>query len=64
MHYQPSLDSIQSHPLPDWFHNAKLGIFVTWGLYNMPAFAPLKKRGMSDEEAGMEADENLLGQRR
>jgi alpha-L-fucosidase len=25
--------------VPDWFHNAKLGIFVHWGLYSVPAFA-------------------------
>jgi len=25
--------------VPDWFHNAKLGIFIHWGLYSVPAFA-------------------------
>ena len=40
MSYQPTLESVSSHPVPDWFQNAKLGIFVHWGLYSVPAFAP------------------------
>jgi alpha-L-fucosidase len=28
-----------SRPIPPWFENAKLGIFVHWGLYSVPAFA-------------------------
>jgi alpha-L-fucosidase len=27
-------------PIPDWYANAKLGIFVHWGLYSVPAWAP------------------------
>ncbi len=38
--YLPSLDSVRSHPVPDWFHDAKLGIFIHWGPYSIPAFAP------------------------
>ena len=26
--------------MPDWFADAKLGIFVHWGLYSVPAWAP------------------------
>lgn len=40
MLYQPTRESVQTHPVPAWFHNAKLGIFVHWGLYSVPAFAP------------------------
>jgi alpha-L-fucosidase len=39
--FQPTLDSVQSHVIPDWYHDAKLGIFVHWGLYSVPAWAPL-----------------------
>ena len=39
--FQPTLDSVRSHQVPDWFHDAKLGIFVHWGLYSVPAWAPL-----------------------
>ena len=41
MHYEPTFDSISTHPLPAWFDNAKLGIFVHWGLYSVPGWAPL-----------------------
>ncbi|MCP5039670.1 MAG: alpha-L-fucosidase [bacterium] len=37
--YEPTLESIQRHPLPDWFQDAKLGIFVHWGLYSVPGWA-------------------------
>jgi alpha-L-fucosidase len=39
--FQPTLDSVRSHQIPDWYHDAKLGIFVHWGLYSVPAWAPL-----------------------
>jgi alpha-L-fucosidase len=39
--FEPTLNSVKSHPIPNWFHDAKLGIFVHWGLYSVPAWAPL-----------------------
>jgi len=38
--YQPTWESVRTHPLPDWFDQAKLGIFFHWGLYSVPAWAP------------------------
>jgi alpha-L-fucosidase len=40
-HYEPTLDSLNRHPLPDWYADAKLGIFIHWGLYSVPGWAPL-----------------------
>ena len=40
-HYQPTLESLSRHPLPQWYADAKLGIFVHWGLYSVPGWAPL-----------------------
>lgn len=40
MTYQPTLESVKTHPLPAWYHDAKFGIFVHWGIYSVPAFAP------------------------
>ena len=37
--YQPTLESIRRHPLPEWYDGAKLGIFVQWGLYSVPGWA-------------------------
>lgn len=41
MHYAPTRESLAAHPIPAWFDNAKLGIFVHWGLYSVPGWAPL-----------------------
>jgi alpha-L-fucosidase len=39
-HYRATWDSIQTHTVPAWYDNAKLGIFIHWGLYSVPAWAP------------------------
>ncbi len=39
--YEPSLQSLDRHPLPEWYAGAKLGIFIHWGLYSVPGWAPL-----------------------
>jgi alpha-L-fucosidase len=38
--YHPTLESVCKHEVPQWYHDAKLGIFVHWGLYSVPAWAP------------------------
>src|SRR6202045_3006489 len=40
-HYEPALESLNQHPLPEWYADAKLGIFIHWGLYSVPGWAPL-----------------------
>lgn len=32
--------STDARPLPSWYDDAKLGLFVHWGLYSVPAWAP------------------------
>ena len=39
--FSPTLASLNTHILPQWFDDAKFGIFIHWGLYSVPAFAPL-----------------------
>ena len=41
--YAPTLESVRTHAVPDWFHDAKLGIFVHWGLYSVPGWAASRK---------------------
>src|SRR5450631_3747660 len=41
MKYEPTLESLDRHPLPQWYAGAKLGIFIHWGLYSVPGWAPL-----------------------
>ena len=38
--YAPTWGSVSTHPLPDWYDDAKLGIFIHWGLYSVPGWAP------------------------
>lgn len=53
MTYAPTQASITQHQSPPWFNNAKLGIFVHWGLYSVPAWAPLAgELGKVVEEKG------------
>lgn len=39
MTFLPERGSLDARPVPDWYTDAKLGIFVHWGLYSVPAFA-------------------------
>jgi alpha-L-fucosidase len=36
--FEPTWDSLRQYQVPDWFRNAKFGIFIHWGLYSVPAF--------------------------
>ncbi len=37
--FQPAWDSLkQNYKVPEWFVDAKFGIFMHWGLYSVPAF--------------------------
>lgn len=35
----PTWESIYQRGYPQWFNDAKLGIFIHWGLYSVPAYA-------------------------
>ena len=37
--YQPNWESIDKRATPEWFGNAKFGIFIHWGLYSVPSWA-------------------------
>ncbi len=39
--YQPSWQSIDERPTPAWFTKAKFGIIIHWGVYSVPAYAPV-----------------------
>ena len=36
---QPTWESLNQRGYPKWFQDAKLGIFIHWGLYSVPAYA-------------------------
>lgn len=39
MKFEPTKQSIKQHEVPNWFHDAKFGIFIHWGLFSVPSFA-------------------------
>ncbi len=39
--YQPTWESLDRRPTPSWFQDAKFGIIIHWGVYSVPAFAPV-----------------------
>lgn len=41
--YTPNYKSLRKHEVPDWFHDAKFGIFVHWSLSSVPAYAVADK---------------------
>lgn len=39
-HYSGTWDSVRGHEVPGWYDDCKFGIFIHWGLYSVPAYAP------------------------
>ena len=37
--FRPDWESLQKYEAPEWYKDAKFGIFIHWGLYSVPAFA-------------------------
>ena len=38
--YEANWESLKEHQPAQWFKDAKFGIFVHWGVYSVPAWAP------------------------
>ncbi len=36
--YRPDWESLRRYETPDWYKDAKFGIFIHWGVYSVPAF--------------------------
>ena len=38
--FQPTFESLEKvSPVPEWFKDAKFGIYFHWGVYSVPAYA-------------------------
>lgn len=35
--YEPDWVSLDRRPLPQWYDEAKVGIFIHWGVYSVPS---------------------------
>ncbi|MHC4618866.1 MAG: alpha-L-fucosidase [Planctomycetota bacterium] len=38
MKYEPTWESLSKYEAPEWFKDAKFGIFIHWGVYAVPAY--------------------------
>jgi len=36
--FEPTWESLNARQSPEWFRDAKLGIFIHWGVYSVPAY--------------------------
>jgi alpha-L-fucosidase len=36
--FRPDWESLQKYQIPEWYQDAKFGIFIHWGIYSVPAF--------------------------
>lgn len=36
--YAPTWESLEKYECPEWYRDAKFGIFIHWGVYSVPAF--------------------------
>ncbi|MBI4890790.1 MAG: alpha-L-fucosidase [Acidobacteria bacterium] len=41
--YQPTRAALAARPTPGWFTDARFGVFIVWGPYSVPAWAPKGK---------------------
>ena len=43
MRYEPNWESLKHYSVPEWYQDAKFGIFIHWGVYSVPAWGPKGK---------------------
>ena len=36
--YKPTWESLDTRPLPQWFDQSKIGIFIHWGVFSVPSY--------------------------
>jgi len=41
----PTWEELRARPYPQWFRDAKLGIFIHWGIYSVPAYSGKEQYG-------------------
>lgn len=47
--YKPTWESLDTHKMPEWYKDAKIGLSMHWGVYSVPAWAP-REKGISYAE--------------
>ena len=55
---ESSWEELRARPYPQWFVDAKLGIFIHWGVYSVPAYSGKEQYGEWFLR-GLQLDESL-----
>src|SRR5882757_9800231 len=45
--YDATWESLDKRPCPDWYQDARFGIFIHWGVYSVPSYAPPRLKGQT-----------------
>ncbi|CAH1772252.1 unnamed protein product [Owenia fusiformis] len=46
--YKPTWESLETRPLPSWYDKGKIGIFIHWGVFSVPAFVGAGSGGYAE----------------
>ena len=46
--YEPNWASLDSRPVPEWYDNAKVGIFIHWGVFSVPSYVGTGTKGLAE----------------
>lgn len=60
--WKPTPESIDAHQVPEWFKDAKFGMFIDWGLWSVAGWAPKKEGAMYPDwyEFRMDTDTSFM----
>ena len=47
--YTADWESLNQREMPEWFGQAKFGIFIHWGIYSVPAYTPVMEKDSYSE---------------
>ena len=58
--YEAKWESLDRRPVPQWWRDAKFGIFVHWGPYSVPAYAPTALPGAAAWTLRIETEDGAM----
>jgi len=48
LRYKPNWESLETRPTPQWFEDAKIGLFINWGVFSVPSFSGSETNGYAE----------------
>ena len=47
-HYEATWESLEKRPIPQWYDDGKIGIFIHWGIFSVPSFVGVGTNGLAE----------------